>query len=1002
MKYFSFITVFCCALVLTGAEYFVTPADSLQKAFSKLKPGDTLPLTPGVYRQGTVKGSVKGTAAKPVIIRGEERSSTIITAWKSLDNAVWEKVKDQRFVYRTPLKEEVYNVSDLKSERLLLTAPAVQDMEKFRGTFRCEKGFLYVHTFDGKAPGKSLRATVHSGYLFLFERASHVKIETLTFCGSAHKDPRYSSWAIAIRCIGTSDITVGNCGFYYNSGGVAFTVKSKNSTVRNSFFHRNDAPGYAEAAQLFFGGASKNNLAENNIVVNTGVHGVRFYSGAIDDTARNNIIVNSRIGLYYKATAGKRLAQGNVVIDSSSVNYSDLQGGRPIRDISNTFGYPSSVYDPNATNLILKKEEKPEFCAPEYLDFRLQQGAAALGKGAFPKWEKVFYLASSGKDSNSGGNEKKPFRTFERALQTLAQGGTLYIAQGNYNSFKGQVKNVTLRGRGKVTLRTLDLSGAVNVTVEGMDITHINLKNSSSVTLKNCSVKTIEAGKCTRIFNCNYEKLTGNARVFDSLCRGIPTGAYPESPLLPGVRKKSSAELQKPEELSLTFYGDRATVCWVTPDVSADHYRVKNAWWSPRPATSYLEYGTTPQMGKRAFSSGDIFHNVELKELKPGTKYYCRAVIPAHPFARVNTDPWRKANFSGMEISGSRDVKGKIVTFTVPAVKERKSCEYFVSPKGSDTNNGSAQKPFRSIAKAAALALPGDTVTLLPGIYYDSITPFRSGTKAKPITFRAAKTGSVILDGANFMRPGGIVCKDLSYIRFQGFILRNFANKLYANRGGANFGMAQLFHASDIEIKDCVFSAVGTYQHPVILLGCDRIKIENCVFAKGVTAIDGSFNGNIEVRYCTFYVSEIHNFALSRQLPGSTLTVRNNLFVALTPVKALNKVERTGISGTDFKVDFDHNCWYFSPKDKYRYCGGEGGKIKLSGVAGVARFRAKTGWGKNDIETTSIRFKGHTFADPFEKEFGKIISDLASGKITPTLEFFESELSHKYGAKAVK
>jgi hypothetical protein len=214
--------------------------------------------------------------------------------------------------------------------------------------------------------------------------------------------------------------------------------------------------------------------------------------------------------------------------------------------------------------------------------------------------------------------------------------------------------------------------------------------------------------------------------------------------------------------------------------------------------------------------------------------------------------------------------------------------------------------------------------------------------------------------------------------------------------------MAQLFHASEIEIKDCVFSAVGTYQHPVILLGCDRIKIENCVFAQGVTAIDGSFNGNIEVRHCTFYVSEIHNFALSRQLPGSTLTVQNNLFVALTPAKALNKVERTGISGTDFKVDFDHNCWYFSPKDKYRYCGGEGGKIKLSGVAGVARFRAKTGWGKNDIETTSIRFKGHTFADPFEKEFGKIISDLASGKITPTLEFFESELSHKYGAKAVK
>ena len=60
MKYFSFITAFCCALVLSGAEYFVTPADSLQKAFDKLKPGDILTLRPGIYRQGTVRCTVKG------------------------------------------------------------------------------------------------------------------------------------------------------------------------------------------------------------------------------------------------------------------------------------------------------------------------------------------------------------------------------------------------------------------------------------------------------------------------------------------------------------------------------------------------------------------------------------------------------------------------------------------------------------------------------------------------------------------------------------------------------------------------------------------------------------------------------------------------------------------------------------------------------------------------------------------------------------------------------
>ena len=92
-----------------------------------------------------------------------------------------------------------------------------------------------------------------------------------------------------------------------------------------------------------------------------------------------------------------------------------------------------------------------------------------------------------------------------------------------------------------------------------------------------------------------------------------------------------------------------------------------------------------------------------------------------------------------------------------------------------------------------------------------------------------------MIDGANFMRPGGIVCKNLSHVRFQGFILRNFANKLYANRGGANFGMAQLFDASDIEIKDCVFSAIGTYQHPIVVLASRNVKLENCVRKKSQT-----------------------------------------------------------------------------------------------------------------------------------------------------------------------
>ena len=994
---------FALGTLLSGAEYFVTPADSLQKAVNKLQPGDILTLKEGVYRQGTVTTSIKGTAAKPIIIRGIDREKTIITGWKSLDDAQWQSVPGQRFVYRTPVKEAVHNVTDLNTERFLLTAPSLADMEKFRGTFLCDKGFLYVHSFDGRKPGKGFRATVHSGYLFLLQKAAYVKFENLTFCGSAYKDPRYSSWSIAIRCTGTSDVTVEKCSFYYNSGGVAFTVRSRNSVAKNNFFHRNDAAGYAEAAQLFFGGQSKNNLAENNLVVNTGVHGVRFYSGAIDNTARNNIIVNARIGLYYKATAGKRLAQGNVVIDCPNTNYSDLQGGRPIRDISNTFGYPSQVYDPNITNLIMKRKTDPRFCAPEYYDYRLQKNSPFLGKGAFPKAEAVFYLSPAGKDTNDGGSVRKPFRTWARALKALKPGSTLYIEQGKYDSFKGKVKDVVIRGRGNVSVREIDLTGSEKVTVEGIFAEKLNLQHTRDAVAKNVAAKSIAAGNNSAFYNCEYSSLTGRARVYNSLCKGTPAGYVSESPLLPGIKKVAAVDPGKSEKPSFNYHEAGVTVSWVTPGVSADHYRMKDSWWSPQVCTSYLEYGETPALGKKAFSSGNLFHRVTLKGMVPGKKYYCRTVIPAQPLERKNLEPWKLAAFTGVRPSGNVDVKSETVTFTVPRSSKHKAVEYFVSPTGDDNGSGSAKAPFRTIGKAASKAFAGDTVTLLPGIYYDTIMPVHSGTAEKPVLFRAAEAGTVILDGSNFMRPGGIVCSDLEHIKFQGFIFRNFANKLYANRAGAGFGMAQLWRSNNIEIKDCVFSAWGTYQHPVMLLGSRDIKVVNSVFARGVTAVDGSRNGNVEIRNCTFYVSEIHNIGLSHQIPGSTVTVRNNLFVALTGVKALNRVERTGISGTDFKVDFDNNCWYFSPKDKYRYCGGEGGKISITGKAGVARLYKMTGWGKNDIEISSIRFKGHTFYDPFEKGFTQITSkNIQSGKIVPSLDFFEAECSNKYGVKAVK
>lgn len=75
--------------------------------------------------------------------------------------------------------------------------------------------------------------------------------------------------------------------------------------------------------------------------------------------------------------------------------------------------------------------------------------------------------------------------------------------------------------------------------------------------------------------------------------------------------------------------------------------------------------------------------------------------------------------------------------------------EYHVSVKGNDQYAGTAAQPFRSIGKAALMALPGDSVTVHAGIYREQVVPPRGGTSdSKRITYRAAAGEKVEIRGS--------------------------------------------------------------------------------------------------------------------------------------------------------------------------------------------------------------------------------------------------------------
>jgi hypothetical protein len=75
--------------------------------------------------------------------------------------------------------------------------------------------------------------------------------------------------------------------------------------------------------------------------------------------------------------------------------------------------------------------------------------------------------------------------------------------------------------------------------------------------------------------------------------------------------------------------------------------------------------------------------------------------------------------------------------------------EWHVSVKGSNKNDGSASKPFRTISTAAQAAHPGDVITVYEGTYRERVTPPRGGVSdSKRIVYQAARGERVVIKGS--------------------------------------------------------------------------------------------------------------------------------------------------------------------------------------------------------------------------------------------------------------
>ncbi len=84
------------------------------------------------------------------------------------------------------------------------------------------------------------------------------------------------------------------------------------------------------------------------------------------------------------------------------------------------------------------------------------------------------------------------------------------------------------------------------------------------------------------------------------------------------------------------------------------------------------------------------------------------------------------------------------------------AAEYYIDqahPSANDANSGTASLPWKTITKANASLMPGDTVYIKAGTYNQYISPARSGTAGNLITFRNYSNDTVRITGHALCDP---------------------------------------------------------------------------------------------------------------------------------------------------------------------------------------------------------------------------------------------------------
>lgn len=123
-----------------------------------------------------------------------------------------------------------------------------------------------------------------------------------------------------------------------------------------------------------------------------------------------------------------------------------------------------------------------------------------------------------------------------------------------------------------------------------------------------------------------------------------------------------------------------------------------------------------------------------------------------------------------------------MIIFISNNIYDKQDQAIYVAINGNDQNAGTKAKPFRTLKKAASEAVAGTTILIRKGTYNEKLVVNHSGTRSKPITFKAYNKEMVVLSGIELNEVEGdtslVTINNKNYVTISGLIIQDLSTEL--------------------------------------------------------------------------------------------------------------------------------------------------------------------------------------------------------------------------------